>query len=109
MTDYIQRDAAIELLKKEAAEMNEAFEELGGESGVYAEAYEDAANMLQDMPAADVAEVVHCRDCKHKVRTIANEKVLCAEERGLLRPGLDDFCSYGEYQTNTGGSNNVAD
>ena len=51
---------------------------------------------ISDMPAADVAEVVHCRDCKHKVRTIANGKVLCAEERGSLRPSLDDFCSYGE-------------
>ena len=59
MADYIRRDTAIELMKKEAAEMSESFEELGGESGIYAEAYEDAANMLQDMPAADVAEVVH--------------------------------------------------
>lgn len=59
MTDYIRRDTAIELMKKEAAEMSESFEELGGESGIYADAYEDAANMLQDMPAADVAEVVH--------------------------------------------------
>ncbi len=59
MTDYIRRDTAIELMKKEAAEMSESFEELGGESGIYADAYEDAANMLQDMAAADVAEVVH--------------------------------------------------
>ena len=61
MTDYIRRDTATELMKKEAAEMSESFEELGGESGIYAKAYEDAANMLQDMPAADVAEVVHAK------------------------------------------------
>ena len=61
MTDYIRRDTAIELMKKEAAEMSESFEELGGESGIYADAYEDAANMLQDMAAADVAEVVHAK------------------------------------------------
>lgn len=61
MTDYIRRDTAIELMKKEAAEMSESFEELGGESGIYADAYEDAANMLQDMAAADVAEVVYGR------------------------------------------------
>lgn len=61
---------------------------------------------IKNRPAADVAEVVHCRDCKHKVRTIANEKVLCAEERGLLRPGLDDFCSYGERK---GGNDNAND
>lgn len=61
MTDYIRRDTAIKLMKKEAAEMSESFEELGGESGIYADAYEDAANMLQDMPAADVVEVVHAK------------------------------------------------
>lgn len=109
MTDYIRRDTAIELMKKEAAEMSESFEELGGESGIYADAYEDAANMLQDMAAADVAEVVRCKDCKHKLRTVANGVVICGEKHGMIRPSLDDFCSYGEYQTNTGGSNNVAD
>lgn len=104
MTDYIRRDTAIELMKKEAAEMSESFEELGGESGIYAEAYEDAANMLQDMPAADVAEVVHCRDCMHKVQTIANGVVLCSGKHGMLRPTENDFCSYGEYRTNSGGN-----
>lgn len=65
MTDYIRRDTAIELMKKEAAEMSESFEELGGESGIYADAYEDAANMLQDMAAADVAPVRHGRWIYH--------------------------------------------
>lgn len=69
MTDYIRRDTAIELMKKEAAEMRESFEELGGESGIYADAYEDAANMLQDMPAADVAEVVYGRWILHHTVT----------------------------------------
>ncbi len=59
MTDYIKRSTAIELMKKGSSRNDESFEELGGESGIYAEAYEDAANMLQDMPAADVAPVVH--------------------------------------------------
>ena len=57
--EYIRRSDAIALMKKEAAELNEAFDELGGESGAYAEAYEDAANMLKEMPAADVAPVRH--------------------------------------------------
>lgn len=69
MTDYIRRDTAIELMKKEAAEMSESFEELGGESGIYADAYEDAANMLQDMAAADVAEVVYGRWILHHTVT----------------------------------------
>lgn len=81
MTDYIRRDTAIELMKKEAAEMSESFEELGGESGIYADAYEDAANMLQDMAAADVAEVVHGQPVTEvRTRTIVGYH----EEIGVL-------------------------
>lgn len=94
MTDYIRRDTAIELMKKEAAEMSESFEELGGESGIYADAYEDAANMLQDMAAADVAEVVHCKGCKHRTE---NGNCGHTRHRGILPSAYPyDFCSYGE-------------
>lgn len=58
---------------------------------------------LQKVPAADVAEVVRCKDCKHKVRTDANGIVICSEEHGMYCPTENDFCSYGGYQTNTGG------
>lgn len=58
---------------------------------------------LQDMLAADMEPVVRCKDCKHKLRTVANGVVICREKHGMVRPSLDDFCSYGEYQTNTGG------
>lgn len=59
--------------------------------------------LLMRQPAADVAEVVHCKECKHKVQTIAGGIVLCGEKHGMIRPTENDFCSYGEYQTNTGG------
>lgn len=59
--------------------------------------------LLLRQPAADVAEVVRCRDCKHKVRTDANGIVICSEEHGMYCPTESDSCSYGEYQTNTGG------
>ena len=52
--------------------------------------------LLLRQPAADVAEVVRCKDCKHKVRTDANGIVICSEERGMYCPTEDDFCSYGE-------------
>lgn len=58
---------------------------------------------LAKVPAADVAEVVRCKDCKHKVRTDANGIVICSEEHGMYCPTESDSCSYGEYQTNTGG------
>lgn len=99
MTDYIRREDALFALRK--AERGGSMTALTRLERAYAE--------IQEMPAADVAEVVRCRDCKHKVRTDANGIVICSEEHGMYCPTENDFCSYGEYQTNTGGSNNVAD
>jgi hypothetical protein len=45
---------------------------------------------LQKVPAADVAEVVRCKDCKHKVRTDANGIVICSEEHGMYCPTESD-------------------
>ena len=39
-------------------ECQKAFEELGGESGIYADAYNDLAEDFYRIPAADVAPVV---------------------------------------------------
>ncbi len=66
-------------------------------------AYSVALREIRNAPAADVAEVVRCKDCKHKVRTDANGIVICSEEHGMYCPTESDSCSYGEYQTNTGG------
>lgn len=57
--------------------------------------------LLLRQPAADVAEVVRCKGCKH--RTEAGN---CGHPRhhGILPSAYPyDFCSYGDYQTNTGG------
>ena len=99
--EYIRRSDAIALMKKEAAELNEAFDELGGESGAYAEAYEDAANMLKEMPAADVAPVVRCKDCqnwKQNVGFTGSPNGHCFEHD--IDTNGCDFCSYGERKDN---------
>ena len=57
--------------------------------------------LLLRQPAADVAEVVRCKGCKHRT-----ESGNCGHPRhhGILPSAYPyDFCSYGEYQTNTGG------
>ena len=71
--------------------------------------FDSIINYLDGAPTINTVEIVYCKDCKHKLRTVANGFVICREKHGMVRPSLDDFCSYGEYQTNTGGSNNVAD
>lgn len=65
---------------------------------------------ILDMPAADVAEVVRCRDRKYgSYDSKPNGAMICLRTNDGFWRKETDFCSYGEYQTNTGGSNNVAD
>lgn len=54
-----------------------------------------AANALDKIPAADVVEVVRCRDCKYISVPTERGNFLCGHKMlGLVRP--DDFCSFGE-------------
>lgn len=56
---YLKKSDVIAYIRKEAKEAQSAFDELGGESGIIAEAFEDLANELEDFPTADVATVRH--------------------------------------------------
>lgn len=59
MDEYISRKAAIAYIRERSEECQKAFEEFGGESGIYADAYNDLAEDFHSIPAADVAPVVH--------------------------------------------------
>ena len=61
MAEYIEREAAIAYIREQSEECQKAFEEFGGESGIYADAYNDLAEDFCGIPAADVAPVVHGR------------------------------------------------
>ena len=61
MDEYISRKEAIAYIREQSEECQKAFEELGGESGIYADAYNDLAEDFYSIPAADVAPVVHGR------------------------------------------------
>lgn len=70
--EYIEREA-----------MNNVLDELTVNDSLY--------NALQAIPAADVVEVVRCKDCINFEQGIIG---WCNEfERGIY---CDDFCSYGE-------------
>ena len=62
--------------------------------------------MLDNAPAADVVEVVRCRECKHSYDGVAN--LMCGRN-GQNRNGMrlggvpvkeEHFCSYGERKDN---------
>lgn len=52
------------------------------------------------VPAADVVEVVRCRDCEHHKGTSVKEYEHCCLTG--LTVGMDDFCSYGERRESDG-------
>ena len=65
MAEYIKREAAIAYIREQSEECQKAFEELGGESGIYADAYNDLAEDFYSIPTADVAPVAHGRWVTH--------------------------------------------
>lgn len=81
MAEYIEREAAKRKLVSDYA---------------YA-----AANMLDEIPSADVVEVVRCKDCNYWVRLDGDDDHYCRLDCGLQ--GIvaeEDFCSYGERRDN---------
>lgn len=51
-----------------------------------------ALEMFDEVAAADVVEVVRCKDCKYNIGT----KKCLNQDSFFAMPKDDDFCSYGE-------------
>lgn len=80
MAEYFDREACLSILRAKAnmAVLMDA-----------APYFEKAAQMLEKLPAADVAPVVRCKDCKHE---FGGSCIIC----GFQKRKPEDFCSYGE-------------
>lgn len=60
---------------------------------------EDTMYCIDSIPAADVVEVVRCRDCVHYKKGSCNLHSVWPDQYSDgydCRPDDDDFCSYGE-------------
>ena len=86
MADYIRRDDALFALRK--AERGGSMTALTRLERAYAE--------IREMPAADVAEVVRCKDCEYLVNTTINANGFLICDISDMEIAQDDFCSYGE-------------
>lgn len=77
MDEYISRKAAIAYIREQSEECQKAFEELGGESGIYADAYNDLAEDFYSIPAAkavslhDIYRVIAGHSYYHGDRILA--------------------------------------
>ena len=85
MAEYIEREALLEDLQ--------AAVENGGMGGMVASALK---RYVKRAPAADVAPVVRCKDCKYgDYDSEPDDAMVCTRTNdGYWRHG-DDFCSYG--------------
>ena len=87
MTDYIDRQALIDLFQRVSYDdWNQ------GVVTTWANAYKEAAALVEAVPPADVEPVVRCKDCEFYTE----------EERWCRRLGLcgafdtNDYCSHAE-------------
>lgn len=101
---YILRSAAIDAIKRNCGNLYTREAE---------SLFRKVISLLKNAPAADVAEVVRCKDCKY-VRNLGfnfgglrHDSYFCVYN-GPVSTGGDDFCSHGELQTNGGGGNDVS-
>lgn len=88
MEEYIERNAAVEALTLHDCDSA------------------GAKVAILDLPAADVAPVIRCKDCKYYNRNLGEEKKTCiylactthALEKECI-VGEDDFCSHAEKKS----------
>ena len=91
MAEYIKRSAVFEQFDNADADVCET-DDFGGVD--YGFGMKNIKELINAIPAADVAPVVRCKDCKHRT-----ESGNCGHPRhhGILPSAYPyDFCSYGE-------------
>ena len=82
MADYIERDTVLKLC-----------DYYGNEYSILKFAFDEIDDTVQLLPAADVFEVIRCKDCKWK------QGAECVRFSDV-RPFPDDFCSRAERREN---------
>ena len=87
MTDYIKRDALLEARELAIC----AYENAGVfNADAIRNHLKPLLDAVVDTPAADVAEVVRCKDCKY------GDYMLCLRTNDGFWRNETDFCSYGK-------------
>lgn len=85
MTDYIDRQAALNIAEEECD---------GGTP--YA-----IPMKLENLPAADVVEVVRCKDCEH-CSWLFDKSPLCLAGSAWIPITENDFCAWGKKRADNG-------
>lgn len=84
MTEYIERDAVLKML-------NETYDRMNAMGAQFYNGFQNAVGHVEAFPAADVVEVVRCKDCA----VPHNHLTGCPWMSGRVTPP-DFFCGFGE-------------
>ena len=92
MKEYIDREKAIEEIRLTFCKDCNSY------NGVMCRAcnFDDAMSYIEDVPTADVVEVVRCKDCKYWENGKDYEPYCNHIEGTFSDTTEDDFCSHGE-------------
>ena len=86
MAEYIEREELKKVFSNEAVHCL-TFQKKGEARGLI-----KAREIVSKLPAADVAEVVRCKDCDNSLLPDEHSCFCCHFDEYVL---LNDFCSYG--------------
>ena len=93
--DYIRRDLAKKRFSKRLMWLKEDVHD--EYSGALLDDCEADIELLDEIPAADVAEVVHCKDCKYgDYDSKPDGAMVCLRTNDGFWRKETDFCSYGQ-------------
>ena len=83
MKEYIEREAAIKTIENDCLELVDYTKE-------------DAIQCVKAIPAADVVEVVRCKDCLYSTERYGHMECIHGVSYRNTWNKPDFFCSYGE-------------
>ena len=92
MAEYIGRDSVLNIVKGNWSFMNSADD-----------AIQTSIEMIRRLPAADVVEVIRCKDCRFFTPSVYSDDWCSAKSpgvsKGMYTPSGDSYCSDAERMT----------
>ena len=90
MSDYIEREAVLAYpIRKDHYDRKH-----GNEHFIFG--IESVIEFVENLPAADVAPVVRCKECRYYQNAKVNKKGFLSCPASGMEITEDDYCSYGE-------------
>lgn len=101
MDDYISRQAAIDSALNDDIVVMVANDDEDKDFVILEKTRKGIARNLEELPAADVVEVVRCKDCANRIKKDDFEMMCKGRGWPMLMVPADGFCNYGRKDEET--------